>query len=160
MRLSGRSATPAALSAYGPIVAPRRAPFPLRMAASMRRASLDRLLAQGGPVTGPLLALRSSELRDAQARARLATAFRDVVRSVDGTRRVRRRSPRAAVNAVAVRACATEIEDLARALTDIDPDVRGVAIARRLLMDGLGPLYDPGEPHMLRCALRSTRSAL
>ena len=71
------------------------------------------------------------------------------------------RTPRVPVAAAAVRACADDIERLARGLTDVAPRERGVTLARTLLTDGAGPLYDePGGADRLRAAVRSARAAL
>lgn len=99
--------------------------------------------------------------RDLRRRARLAYGLRDAVRSVEATGLERRRTPRVPVAAAAVRACAYDIEGLARALTDVAARERGVALARALLTDGAGPLYDePGGADRLRAAVSSARAAL
>jgi hypothetical protein len=45
------------------------------------------------------------------------------------------------VAAASVRQCMPELRELARALTDIRPGIRGVAIASLLVTDGSSPLY-------------------
>jgi hypothetical protein len=79
---------------------------------------------------------------------------------LDETARTLRRRPQPPVDAASVRACAPEIGELARALTDINPRVRGVAIAHEPLSDGLGPLYTSGQTDRLRNTLLTARSAL
>jgi len=135
--------------------------LPLRLRVFARRGTLDRLLADGiDPATDPRLALRAAQLARPALRARLACQLREAVRSIDGRALTRRRRPQVPVDVTSVRACLAEIEDLARSLTDIAPRVRGIAIACRLLTDGLSPLYQPGRQDQLRRTLRTARAAL
>jgi hypothetical protein len=122
-----------------------------------RRSRLDRILAEGHPVaTSHPLAVRAQQLMRARARARLAAAFYEAVQSIEEPRP---RGPQVPVDAVAVRACGDEIRNLAHALTDPHPRVRGVALARNLLTDGTGPLYGGGAGD-LRSRIFTARSAL
>jgi hypothetical protein len=102
---------------------------------------------------------RAAQLVRLATRARLAAALRDSVRSVDETALTRRRRPQTLVDASSVRTCAAEIADLARAVTDVNPRVRGLAIVSDLPTDGLGPLYTPGQTERLRNTVRAARSA-
>ena len=69
--------------------------------------------------------------------------------------------PEVPVAAASVRACAREIDDLARALTGPSPRVRGVAIVRDLLTeDSAGPLYDSRQAGELRATVAAARSEL
>lgn len=133
----------------------------LRLRVVLRRRRLDRLLADGrSPATDPRLALRATQLARLPLRADLASALRDAMRCSNETALTRRRSPQAPVALASVRECAEELCALARALTDVNPRIRGVAITSQMLTDGLGPLYTPGQTEQLRTILLSARSAL
>ena len=140
----------------------RRRPAPLLgFQVLVARGRLDRMLAEGrDPATDPRLALRAAQLTRPMQRTRLAASLRDAVCSLDDTALARYLRPEAPVEAASVRACAREIEDLARALTAPSPDVRGVAIVRNLLTDGTGPLYDSRHVDELREAVLTARAAL
>ncbi len=126
-----------------------------------QRTRLDRLLAQGrSPATDPRLALRAAQLGRPALRAGVAAALRDAVRSIDESALALRRRPQVPVEASSVRACASELGDLARALTDVNPHVQGVAIAYHLLADGLGPLYVTGQADQLRNTVLTARLTL
>jgi hypothetical protein len=133
----------------------------LHLQVLMRSGRLDRLLAEGhSPTSDPRLALRAAQLSRPARRAGFAAALRDGVRSVDETALTLRRRPQAPVDAASVRSCASEIGELASALTDINPRVRGIAIVSGLLTDGLGPLYASGQAHRLHDTIVTARSAL
>jgi hypothetical protein len=133
----------------------------LRLQVLLRRRRLDRLLAEGtSPTSDPRLALRAARLTRPALRAGFAAALRDSVRSLDQSALTLRRRPQASVDAASVHACAAEIGDLASALTDINPRVRGVALVNALLTDGLSPLYAGDQPDRLHDAISSARSAL
>lgn len=133
----------------------------LRLQVLVGRGPLDRRLAEGcSPATDPRLAMRAAQLSRPALRAGLALALRDAVRCTGETALTLRRRPQAPVDVASVRACASEINELARALTDTCPRVRGVAIAHELLKDGLGPLYSSGQADRLRDILLTARAAL
>jgi hypothetical protein len=133
----------------------------LELSVRIHRGRLDRLLAEGrSPATDPRLALRAAQLARPALRAALARALRDALRSIDESAITRFRRPQVPVDAASVRVCTPELGELARALTDIDPRARGVAITRVLLTDGLGPLYVNGQADRLRNTLLTARSAL
>src|SRR4051794_25456518 len=122
----------------------------LRLRVLMRSGRLDRLLAEGhSPTSDPRLALRAAQLSRPGRRAGFAAALRDGVRSVDETALTLRRRPQARVDTASVHSCASEIGELASALTDINPRVRGIAMVSVLLTDGLGPLYASGRAERL-----------
>lgn len=150
------------MSTYDVATTPRegRRPPMLRLQVLAHRRRLDRLLAEGhDPATDLRLAMRAGQLVDPPARARLATALRDAVCSLDDSSLAQYLRPEIPV-AASVRTCAWEIEDLAQALVGPDPRVRGVAIVRGLLADGAGPLYDSGQAGRLRATVAAARSAL
>jgi hypothetical protein len=133
----------------------------LRLQVLVGRGRLDGRLAAGGrPASDPQLALRARQLSRPAARARLAACLRDAVRSIDDTPLVRHQRPEVPVAAASARACAWEIEELARALTSPTARVGGVAIVHRLLTDGRGPLYDDDPAGRLRATVLAARSAL
>ena len=133
----------------------------LRLRVLFHRGRLDRLLAEGeSPTTDPRLALRAAQLTRPARRAGLASALRDSVRSLDESALSLRRRPQARVDPASVRACASEIAELANGLTEINPRARGIAIVSCLLTDGLSPLYLSDQADRLRSTIVSARSAL
>jgi hypothetical protein len=133
----------------------------LRLQVMLRRRELDRLLAEGmSPMSDRRLSVRAAQLSRPALRAGLAAALRDGVRSLDESALTLRRRPQAAVDAASVHTCASEISDLARALTDVNPRVRGIAIVNGLLTDGLSPLYAPDQAERLHNTILSARAAL
>jgi len=149
------------LSHPRPDVPNRPASALLRLRVVGRRGRLDRLLAEGtDPTTDARLALRAAQLTRAKLRATLARSLLNALRSIDESPISRFPSPHIPVDAASVRVCSDELCDLARALTDIKPRVRGVAITRVLLTDGGGPLYTNGPADRLRDMLLAARSAL
>ncbi len=140
----------------------RSRPAPLlRLKVLVHRGRLDRLLAEGrSPATDAQLAIRADQLSRPATRARLADCLRDAVCSLDDSALAQYLRPEVPVAAASVRACAREIEDLARAITGPSPGVRGVAIVRGLLTDGAGPLYDGSQAGRLRTTVLAARSAL
>jgi hypothetical protein len=124
------------------------------------RRRLDRSLAAGtSPATDARHTMRARQLVAPPARMRLASALLDAVQSVDEPRFIRVPRPEIPVSASAVRDCDVELRDLAHALTDPYPRVRGVVLARALLTDGNGPLYAGGAGELRRRVLVA-RSAL
>jgi hypothetical protein len=122
------------------------------------RSRLDRSLAAGtSPATDARHTMRARQLVQPTARARLAAALLDAVRSVDESRF---RVPAVPVDARAVRACDADLRTLAHALTDKRPRAGGVVLARSLLTDGSGPLYSGGTAVELRRRIAIARSAL
>ena len=135
-------------------------PF-LRLRVVVHRGRLDRLIAEGqDPTTDPQLSLRAAQLARPALRATLARSLLNGVRSIDNSATSRFPSPHIPVDAASVRACSPELHDLARALTDVTAQVRGVAITRVLITDGASPLYVSGPADRLRQVLVAARSAL
>jgi hypothetical protein len=130
-------------------------PF-LRLRVLVHRGRLDRLIATGqDPTLDPQLSLRATQLGRPALRATLARSLLNAVRSIENSAISRFPSPHIPVDAASVRACAPELYDLARALTDVS-----VAITRALITDGASPLYVSGPADHLRKALVAARSAL
>lgn len=146
-----------------PHAAARRAPVrpSLQLRVFVNRRRLDRLIAEGrDPATDPQLSLRAAQLGRPTLRATLARSLLNAVRMSDNSSTSRLPSPHIPVAAASVRACSAELHELARALTDVNAGVRGVAIARVLITDGASPLYVSGPAGGLRKVLVAARSAL
>jgi hypothetical protein len=133
----------------------------LRLSVRLGRTRLDALLAEGrDPGRDPRLALRAQQLVRPSARRRLVARLAEAVRSADDPPSPRLR-PEVPVDRVSVHACRAELAELeATLLSKGEPRVRGVAIARTLLLDGAGPLYARGQGDRLRNVAWTARSAL
>jgi hypothetical protein len=128
---------------------------------TIRRRRLDALIAQGWvPAIDPALELRASQLEQLAMRATLARALRRAMRAVEQRPRGGWLGSQVPVAAASVRQCMPELSDLARALTDIRPGVRGVAIACMLVTDGSSPLYRNAGPERLRDAVLAAHAGL
>ena len=116
--------------------APRRA---ARIRTWRRRNRLDEELAQGvDPGTTAELGLRAAQLRSHRERHRIANAL---VEALGESRRGDPVTVRTKPHRAQVRACADELLGLAARLRDDLPvDVRGAAMAARLVSDRHGPL--------------------
>jgi hypothetical protein len=140
----------------GVFPAPTRSPF-LSLRVLLAHDQLDTQLAQGvDPSRSEALQLRARQLE--QRREELADRIDAVI--------ARAHQSRAHFTAAVPirRADVLDVEDDLSALTarlrDGNPvDVHGVALTRRLLSDGAGPLYVPGD-HSLRYSVRYARLAL
>jgi hypothetical protein len=120
---------------------------------------LDEELADGAdPRALPELAWRAQHLLRPRSRAQLAHGLRRAVTDA--------RSPRITLSAAirvarpAVRACAPDMLALAAELGADDVRVRGVALTRRLLTDGAGPLFCATSQDELRRVVDAARQAL
>lgn len=112
-----------------------------RLAVRLRGTSLDRVLAAGGsPDASVRLALRSRFLGRFGTRAALARRLREVITEAErGPVVLTARVPVCARKVLLARA---QLEALAERLLTAGPVApEGVALARRLLHDGTGPLY-------------------
>jgi hypothetical protein len=132
----------------------------LRLRVLVRGRQLERLLIEGAdPVSAPELALRAFQLTRASHRRSLAASLDDALLSAANGRR---RSPSAAPLAGAsIAAARPALVELARMLRE-QPVVaaRGVAMTRRLLVDGAGPLYVDTHDGALRHAAEQALTAL
>jgi hypothetical protein len=145
------------LTAERPPVRRDRAMRPL---AALIGRTLDRRLASGDSLgSGRLLAARAGHLASARARRELV---RDWQRVLDQALRAPRpRNPH-------VPLCRDRIFDAAGAMramldalsTPVPVSARGVAMARLLLSDGTGPLYNRKSPVDLSAALREVTARL
>jgi hypothetical protein len=130
-----------------------------RLRARILATRLDAKLADGaGPHRSPELARRTEHLLSARSRNALADGLRRTVADA--------RSPRLTLSAAihvarpAVRACAPDLLSLAAELRDDRVRVRGVAMTRRMLMDGAGPLFCATGEEELRRVVDAARQAL
>jgi hypothetical protein len=121
-----------------------------RLVARLRTDRLDAELAEGAqPDASPALALRAHELIGPSMRRGLARQIRRLVRDAMSGKVwvVAEVAPRRRE----VVEAADDLEALARRLTAPEPvSARGVAVVRRLLTDGTGPLYFHGADEPLR----------
>jgi hypothetical protein len=125
----------------------------------LHRSSLDSELAIGAdPNRDPLLRARAQELVGEKARRRIAESFERVLCEVDSAPSLF--TSRAPIARTAVRetrpALETVVERL-KAPAYVSP--QGVAMARRLLTDGAGPMYGQG-PQESGALLRQSLGAL
>lgn len=128
-----------------------------RARARLLAARWDRELADGAsPDTGVELSLRAAHLATAAQRTLTAQA---IWRSLDLASDIgRRRNVRGILAAgprarAAVLACAPELRRLAAVLDSPEPvSPRGLALGRRLVTDGAGPLYYSAGADALRQA--------
>jgi len=122
-------------------VPPRQAApgSPLRVRTRLQRNRLDQQIAGGAdPTTTAKLTLRAAQLRSRAERQRIANAL---VEAVGESRRGDPVTVTTKPHRAQVRACADELLGLAARLRDDLPvDVRGAAMAARLVSDRHGPL--------------------
>ena len=122
-------------------VATRPPALRARGLATLRHAALDRRLADGADTTDDReLIVRAWQITRRSAREQLATALDAIL--IDAERPRRARGARVPVCREEVEVARGEILRLVERLRDLQPvRPRGVALARRLLTDGTGPLY-------------------
>jgi hypothetical protein len=137
------------------------ASLPLRLRVLLHRARLDKMLIEGAdPVATSELTVRAYQLTRASHRRQLAASIEDVLASASSRRR---RSPSAAPLARdGIAAARPELAELSRALRE-EPvaGARGVALARRILTDGAGPLYvDSGDGALRRVAAEAASAVV
>ncbi len=131
-----------------------------RAVASMRRLALDRRLAEGAAIADdPALTARAWQITRLAARRRLASSLVGLLREVD--RPMRARGAIVPICRAEVDVARDEIVLLAERLRDPRPvRPRGVALVRRLLTDGCGPLYVASPNDELWRQLRRAMTAL
>lgn len=130
-----------------------------RLEARWRSGRLDLALANGAPAEGsPALALRARRLTRSSHRRLIGEALVCVTREArEGAPRSRTRvSPDRGRLAPAAR----ELDRLASSLVEPGPvSARGVAQARILLTDGMGPLFNPhSSESLLACVVGATEN--
>jgi hypothetical protein len=122
------------------------------------RSNLDPLLLRSEPTPlSPVLAWRAGELCSPESREHLAAELRRLERSAAPSHL----AGAVPLNRVAVRANAEEIDALVDRLSAPEPvSARGMILARRLLDDPSGPLYDRDRVSDLGPRLREVLEAL
>jgi hypothetical protein len=125
-----------------------------RLLAQLQAPRLDRQLADGEPSKGDWLrAVRADILEDPATRAELADGWEAVLERADQARSFI--DPRVPLIQARVRAADNEIRAMIAVLRDSLPvPARGIAIARTLLTDGTGPLYNTHNRRDVRTAVR------
>jgi hypothetical protein len=121
---------------------------------------LDRRLAAGeDPRSSDELSLRAKRLIATRSRGRVAKGLAGALRSAknDGPRFTAAVRPRSA-DVLDADGVITAIERRLRGPGPVG--ARGVALVRLLLIDGNGPLYQPGEAGALATRLRAAATAL
>jgi len=138
------------------LLAPVRGWESRRALKAARREADAELLASRLP--SPRLAWRVEELLDDESRTDLGRAVCGIVHAAD-ERLLPGASP---LDRVAVRACRSELLELASRLHDLGTTVRarGVLLVAHLLEDGSGPLYGRSDPRHLRDAIKHARCEL
>ena len=137
---------PAALSPMPHHPRPRvpSTPIGLRLRVRLHGAELDAQLARGAsPHASPELALRAAQITRREERARIALTYERMIQAAqrpalpgNDIRAPLRRTELIERKAVILR--------VARDLRETEmPEARGVALARQLLSNGAGPLYNP-----------------
>jgi hypothetical protein len=129
----------------------------LKLRTWWQRDELDDRLAHGAnPASDPILAQRAEQLRSRKGRAHIADGLQD---ALDESRKAWSVSAKLPLRRAEIRRCADDVAALVTRLRDERPiDVRGAAMAARVLFDGTGPLYR--ESSELRYQLRSALLAL
>jgi hypothetical protein len=130
----------------------------LKLRTWWRRDELDEQLVHGSdPDTDALLSRRAAQLHSQSWRTTCADALDNALREARRSWSVSARLP---LRRVEVRECADDLISLARRLRDGRPiDIRGAAMASRLVSNGTSPLYFEAAVS-LRYAVRSARLAL
>ena len=133
-------------------------PWSARLVARVFGDRLDRALIDGAdPTTSATLAARAALLGSRTTRAELADELDAVLASAQRPPSRLRALPRHA----ALLANASLLRELASILRGSAPlYVRGIAMVRRLLTDGTGPMYTSRDGTALERALRKARAAV
>jgi hypothetical protein len=133
----------------------------VRVLARMKATSLDRRLAAGEAVASDrLLSAHASLIVGPQHRHRLADDWGQLLRTA--RRPISPWGPRSAVRTTAILAAEYEVRELVTMIREpVRVNPRGIALARLLLSDGAGPLYNPrGSAADLVEALRAAASGV
>lgn len=145
---------------FRPVPARTRPSFAARIRMRWTRKRLDEELARGAdPDTGPELMLRAAQLRSRSERSRLANALAEALGDARGPNLGAFRMKTRRQHAV-IREYADDLLALVGRLRDDRPvDVRGVAMAARLVDDGASALHHNGGQD-LQHEIRAARFAL
>jgi len=130
------------------------------LAARLFAFTLDRQLAQGCPPEAhQLLAARAQVLVSPVMRRELVDSWEHLL--VQARRSPVMRDPRAPFNRQAIVQCECDIQEMLRALLSPLPiPARGMAMARWLLRNGAGPVYNRHRSGELGATLRQTIAQL
>ena len=130
----------------------------VRIAARLRRRTLDRALANGAdPAASPLIAARAAQLASASIRARIADGLERLALSADRPRSRARILPSRA----ATLGNRSELLELAGLLRRDRPlYAPGVAMLEVILTDGAGPAYTDLRGEALASQLQIARARL
>ena len=129
-----------------------------RLAARVRRATLDRALSEGAdPARSALIAARAAQLTSVSSRARVARGLESLALTAERPpSRVRVLPARAAIDANRA-----ELLEIAGTLRDREPVyAQGVATLELLLRDGTGPAYTDRRGEAVARALELARDRL
>jgi hypothetical protein len=123
----------------------------------VRATRLDRDIAAGvSPDSSPVLALRAQALVQPSMRRLLAGRVRQVLTEATGDDALRFLDPRIPVQRDRVVDATDALRSLIERLLLPGPvPARGVAVARLVLTDGAGPLYNPSCPDDLRARVQA-----
>jgi len=146
----------------GDTAAPDTPALRARALARLRQAALDRRLADGAScVSDGDLTARAWQITRPVARKRLAAALDALLAEAAHSRPQRQRGAVVPICRQEVEVARDEIRRIAERLRDPRPvRPRGVALVRRLLSDGNGPLYVPSANDELWRRLRRAAVAL
>jgi hypothetical protein len=134
----------------------------MRLRVFLTRGKLDRTIAGERPFeVTRALALRIEQLTADTTRGRIANQLRAVVDYADRNDRPSRRLSAVMIEPAAVRAGREAILGLAERLQSTEPlSARGVVLARGLLTDGHGPLFNPSSEQTVVEAVFDVQDAL
>jgi hypothetical protein len=137
-------------------------PLLARVHARLREGALDRRLVAGERAVGDrALAARAWQLTRRGSRMRLANALDAVLAELDGPQRRLLFSSAVPIRRGEAELARSELIRLAERLRDERPvAAQGIALVRRLLCDGSGPLYVPGAEDELWRDVRRAAVAL
>ncbi len=139
-------------------VSPGRPGLVVRLSERMHGWHLDHQLAHGvHPESDRALALRARRLLGAKSRGRIAEALEHLLGDASEFTGISSRVP---VSEPTILAARPELESLAAALRSDNCQVRGVALARLLIIDGGSPLYGRGSELELIAAAGEAYRAL
>jgi hypothetical protein len=118
-----------------------------------RRICARNVIIERGPLHLPRVRLEMARLADQRYRARLAVRLRRAVEDAEGWHSLLAAS-RPPVGILELLPHVALVREIAKRLDESPANVRGIALADRLLDDGYAsPLY-AGDEYRLRCALR------
>jgi hypothetical protein len=131
-----------------------------RVVARLLASSLDRQLAAGcAPESTQRLATRAAQLASVTTRRELARNFDHLLDSVHRAQVAR--SPRVLMMRDSIKDVEPDLREMLTTLAvPLPASARGVAMARILLTDGTGPLFNPHSSTNLRNAIRGVTAQL